>query len=115
MLVLLRERETYAPCSLVRKATLVVLLRPRTGNGGIHARAQQVEINMGDHVRQVLDAAAGNARHIPTLLLLSLHKSFSCGLVYCLLEACPLVFEGVHGMRPRVSGLPFQDAPWDLS
>lgn len=43
----------------------------------------------------------------PILLLVSLYMSFIYGLVYCLLEAYPVVFEGVYGMRPGVSGLPF--------
>lgn len=97
-------RETYAPCLLVRKAAM---LRRRTGNWGIHARMEREEINVGDMFDKYFTRPLKMLLTEPILLLVSLYMSFIYGLVYCLLEAYPVVFEGVYSMRPGVSGLPF--------
>jgi len=43
----------------------------------------------------------------PIILAITLYMSFIYGLLYCFLTAYPLVFQGVHHMKPGVSGLPF--------
>jgi DHA1 family multidrug resistance protein-like MFS transporter len=43
----------------------------------------------------------------PILLLVSLYISFVYGLIYALLGAYPVVFQGVYGMSAGVGGLAF--------
>jgi DHA1 family multidrug resistance protein-like MFS transporter len=43
----------------------------------------------------------------PILLLISLYISFIYGLIYALLGAYPVVFQGVYGMNMGVGGLAF--------
>lgn len=97
-------RESYAPCLLVGKAAS---LRRRTGNWGIHARVERVEIDPKAMIEKYFTRPLRMIVTEPILLLVSLYMSFIYGLVYCLLEAYPVVFEGVHGMKPGNSGLPF--------
>lgn len=97
-------RETYAPCILVTKA---VALRRRTGNWGIHAKQERMEVDPKELVEKYFTRPLRMLVTEPIILLVSLYMSFIYGLVYCLLEAYPVVFEGVYGMRPGVSGLPF--------
>lgn len=97
-------RETYAPCILVAKA---VALRRRTGNGGFRAKLEDVEVSPREMFDKYLFRPLRMLVVEPILLLVSLYMSFIYGLVYCLLEGYPVVFEGVHGMAPRNSGLPF--------
>lgn len=97
-------RETYAPCILVTKA---VALRRRTENWGIHAKQERLEVDPKELVEKYFTRPLRMLVTEPIILLVSLYMSFIYGLVYCLLEAYPVVFEGVYGMRPGVSGLPF--------
>jgi len=97
-------RETYAPCLLVTKAAAI---RRQTNNWGIHAQHDMVEVDP----RKLLDKYFTRPLKMlitePIILLVSLYMSFIYGLVYCLLEAYPYVFEEFYGLHPRVSGLPF--------
>lgn len=97
-------RESYAPCLLIGKAAS---LRRRTGNWGIHARVERVEIDPKAMIEKYFTRPLRMLLTEPILLLVSLYMSFIYGLVYCLLEAYPVVFEGVYGMKPGISGLPF--------
>jgi DHA1 family multidrug resistance protein-like MFS transporter len=97
-------RETYAPCLLVEKAAA---LRRQTNNWGIHARYDRVEADPKELIDKYFTRPLRMLATEPIILLVSLYMSFIYGLVYCLLEAYPYVFEEIHGMRPGVSGLPF--------
>lgn len=97
-------RETYAPCILVAKAAA---LRRRTSNWGIHAEYERAEVDPREMMVKYFTRPLKMLATEPIVLLVSLYMSFIYGLVYCLLEAYPVVFEGVYGMGPGVSGLPF--------
>lgn len=100
---LLFLRETYAPYILVAKAAA---LRRRTSNWGIHAEYERVEVDAREMLEKYFTRPLKMLVTEPIVLLVSLYMSFLYGLVYCLVEAYPVVFEGVYGMRPGVSGLP---------
>jgi len=101
---LLFLRETYAPIILVEKASE---LRRRTKNWGIHAKQEEIEID----VRELLEKNFSRPLRMlftePIVLLLSIYLAFIYGLLYLFLTAYPLVFQGVHGMNMGVGGLPF--------
>lgn len=97
-------RETYAPCILVAKAAA---LRRRTGNEGFRAKLEDVEVSPREMLDKYFSRPLRMLMVEPILLLVSLYMSFIYGLVYCLLEGYPVVFEGVHGMTLGISGLPF--------
>ncbi|KAL1870447.1 hypothetical protein Daus18300_005133 [Diaporthe australafricana] len=101
---LLFLRETYAPCILVEKAAM---LRRQTGNWGIQAQHERSEADARVLIEKYFTRPLKMLVSEPVLLFVSLYMSFIYGLVYCLLTAYPIVFEGVHGMAPGVSGLPF--------
>jgi DHA1 family multidrug resistance protein-like MFS transporter len=43
----------------------------------------------------------------PIVLCVTVYMSFIYGLMYALLDAYPIVFQGIHGMNLGVGGLPF--------
>lgn len=96
--------ETYAPCILAAKAAA---LRRQTNNWGIHAEYERVEVDPRELMDKYFTRPLKMLVTEPIILLVSLYMSFIYGLVYCLLEAYPVVFEGIYGMGPGVSGLPF--------
>ena len=96
--------ETYAPCILISKA---VALRTRTGNWGIHAAQERIEVDFTQLVEKYFTRPLKMLITEPIILLVSLYMSFIYGLVYALLEAYSYVFQHVYGMRLGVDGLPF--------
>lgn len=96
--------ETYAPVILVRKAAT---LRRQTRNWGIHAKQDEVEIDFTELLRNNFARPIVMLFTEPILLLVSLYISFIYGLMYALLGAYPVVFQGVYGMNMGVAGLAF--------
>ncbi|KAK5069342.1 hypothetical protein LTR64_008362 [Lithohypha guttulata] len=96
--------ESYPPVVLVGKASE---LRRRTKNWGIHAKQEEVEVDLGELVTKNLSRPLRLLFTEPVVLLLTIYMSFIYGLLYLFLTAYPLVFQGVHGMNPGVGGLPF--------
>ncbi|ORY09082.1 major facilitator superfamily [Clohesyomyces aquaticus] len=96
--------ESYPPIILVSKAAE---LRRRTKNWGIHAKQEEIEID----VRELLEKNFSRPLRMlvtePIVLLLSIYMAFIYGLLYLFLTAYPLVFQGVHHMNLGVGGLPF--------
>ncbi|KAL4981219.1 major facilitator superfamily domain-containing protein [Aspergillus desertorum] len=103
-LLVIFAQETYAPIILVQKAAI---LRRQTRNWGIHARQEELEID----IRELLTKNFARPFRIlftePIAFLMTLYMSFLYGLTYAMLQAFPLVFQDVHGMSLGVSGLPF--------
>lgn len=97
-------RESYHPCILIRKAAS---LRSESGNWGIHAKQEEIELDIGALIEKYLARPVKLLITEPVLLLVSLYMSFIYGLVYALLEAYPYVFEHIHGMDPGIAGLMF--------
>jgi MFS transporter, DHA1 family, multidrug resistance protein len=97
-------RETYAPCILVEKAAA---LRRQTGNWGIQARHERVEMDARALAEKYFTRPLLMLATEPVILLVSMYMAFIYGLTYCLLTAYPIVFEEIHAMAPGVGGLPF--------
>lgn len=96
--------ETYPPCLLVVKAAAI---RKESGNWGIHARQEEIEVNFADLAEKYFTRPLKLLFMEPIILVVSLYMSFIYGLVYALLEAYPYVFESVYGMTPGIAGLMF--------
>ena len=97
-------RETYAPCLLVAKAAAI---RRQTSNWGIHALHDNIEVDPKELIDKYFTRPLKMLITEPIIFLVSLYMSFIYGLVYCLLEAYPYVFEEIYGYTPGVGGLPF--------
>jgi MFS transporter, DHA1 family, multidrug resistance protein len=96
--------ESYPPVVLVSKAAE---LRRRTKNWGIHAKQEEVEVDLRELVTKNFSRPIRLLFTEPVILLITIYMSFIYGLLYLFLTAYPLVFQGVHGMSPGVGGLPF--------
>ncbi|RMD41440.1 hypothetical protein DV735_g3701, partial [Chaetothyriales sp. CBS 134920] len=104
VLIVLFVSETYAPVILVSKAAE---LRRRTKNWGIHAKQEEIEIDLKELVSKNFSRPIRLLISEPIILLVTIYMSFIYSLLYVFLTAYPLVFQGVHGMVPGVAGLPF--------
>ncbi|TID21352.1 major facilitator superfamily transporter [Venturia nashicola] len=96
--------ETYPPIILVGKAEE---LRRRTKNWGIHAKQEEIEVDIRELVEKNFSRPIRMLTSEPIVLLLSIYNAFIYGLLYLFLTAYPLVFQRVHGFNPGVGGLPF--------
>ncbi|KAH8430863.1 MFS transporter [Aspergillus melleus] len=103
-LVLFFLDESYAPVILVRKAAII---RRQTHNWGIHAKQDEVEVEIKELLHNNFMRPIKMLISEPILLLISLYISFIYGLMYALLGAYPVVFQGVYGMSIGVGGLAF--------
>jgi DHA1 family multidrug resistance protein-like MFS transporter len=101
---LLFLNETYPPVILITKAEE---LRRRTKNWGIHAKQEEIEVDLRELAEKNFSRPIRMLISEPIVLLISLYMAFIYGLLYLFLTAYPLVFQGVHKMNPGVGGLPF--------
>ena len=104
VLIVFVAKETYAPSVLVEKAEC---LRRRTRNWAIHAKQEEIEIDIVELLEKNVTRPMRMFFSEPILLLIGFYLSFVYGLMYITLSAYPLVFQGVHGMTPGVGSLPF--------
>lgn len=103
-LLLLFVRETYAPVVLMEKAAT---LRRQTRNWGIHAKQDEVELDLRSLITVNFSRPFRMLFTEPIVFLVTLYMSFIYGLMYALLGAYPVVFEGIHGMNLGVGSLSF--------
>ncbi|KAL4755113.1 major facilitator superfamily domain-containing protein [Aspergillus terricola var. indicus] len=96
--------ETYPPIVLIRKAEE---LRRRTKNWGIHAKQEEVEIDLGELIAKNFSRPVRILSSEPVLLLLSIYMTFLYGLLYLFMTAYPIVFQRIHGFNKGVGGLPY--------
>ncbi|KAJ5900877.1 Major facilitator superfamily multidrug transporter FLU1 [Penicillium subrubescens] len=96
-------KESYPPVVLVDKAAE---LRRRTKNWGIHAKQEEIEVDLRDLVINNFSRPLRLLINEPLILAVTVYLSFIYGLLYCFLTAYTLVFQQVHGMNAGVSGLP---------
>lgn len=101
---MLLYRETYAPLILVEKAAT---LRRQTRNWGIHAKQDEVELDVYELLNNNFARPIKMLLTEPIVFLVTLYMSFIYGLMYALLGAYPVVFQEVHGMNLGVGSLPF--------
>jgi DHA1 family multidrug resistance protein-like MFS transporter len=97
-------RETYPPAILVDKAAE---LRRRTGNWGIHAKQEEIEVDFRELVSKNFSRPMRLLFFEPIVTLLSIYMAFIYGLLYLFLTAYPFVFVSVHGFNSGQSGLAF--------
>ena len=97
-------QETYPPIVLVEKAAE---LRRRTLNWGIHAKQEEIEVNLSELVSKNFSRPLRILVTEPIVLLLSIYMSFIYGLLYLFLTAYPIVFQQIHGFNGGVGGLPY--------
>jgi MFS transporter, DHA1 family, multidrug resistance protein len=97
-------RETYPPLILVEKAAE---LRRRTKNWGIHAKQEEIEIDMNELIQKNFSRPMRLLFREPIVTLLSIYTAFIYGLLYLFLTAYAFVFQGVHGFGAGQSGLTF--------
>lgn len=101
---LLFLEETYPPQILIAKAAE---LRRRTGNHFIHAKQEEIEVDLRELLEKNFSRPMRLLFQEPIILLLSIYMSFVYGILYLFLTAYPLVFQGVHGFSAGPSGLCF--------
>ncbi|KAL4948708.1 major facilitator superfamily domain-containing protein [Aspergillus filifer] len=104
ILLVIFAQETYAPVILVQKAAI---LRRQTRNWGIHARQEELEVDIKELVTKNFARPWKILFTEPIAFLITLYMSFLYGLTYAMLQAYPIVFQEVHGMSLGISGLPF--------
>lgn len=104
ILDLILLEETYPPVILVSKAAE---LRRRTKNWGIHAKQEEIEVDLRELVSKNFTRPLRLLFTEPLILLLSIYMSFIYGILYLFFSAYPLVFSGVHGFNAGQSGLTF--------
>ncbi|KAL2171610.1 hypothetical protein VTG60DRAFT_2178 [Thermothelomyces hinnuleus] len=97
-------RETYPPVILIDKAAE---LRRRTLNWGIHAKQEEIEVDLRELITKNFSRPMRLLFTEPIVTLLSVYMAFIYGLLYLFLTAYPFVFQRVHGMKPGVGGLTF--------
>lgn len=95
--------ETYHPIILSYKARE---LRQRTGNWGIYAKQDLVEVDLHDLVTKNLSRPLIMLFTEPILFLITLYTAFIYGILYLLLEAYPIIFTG-YGFKKGVVELPY--------
>ncbi|PMD40175.1 MFS multidrug transporter [Hyaloscypha variabilis F] len=103
-LTLLFVKETYAPAILVSKAAT---LRRQTRNWGIHAKQDEVELDLHELLTTNFSRPLRMLFTEPIVMAVTVYMSFIYGLMYALLDAYPIVFQEIHGMNEGVGGLPF--------
>ena len=96
-------KETYAPAILVDKAAQI---RRHTQNWAIHAKHEEVEVDMREIAHNNLLRPLRMLLTEPVILLVSLYMSFVYGLVYALVEAIPYIFSKTYQMHAGPAALP---------
>ena len=86
--------ETHHPTILVAKARQ---MRKDTGNWGIHAAHENVELSIRDIVQNTITRPIIMLATEPVLLVVTIYNSFVYGILYLLLEAYPIVFVEGYG------------------
>ncbi|EFW98522.1 major facilitator superfamily transporter multidrug resistance [Grosmannia clavigera kw1407] len=103
-LIVLFQEETYPPAILVQKASN---LRRATLNWGIHARQDEIEVDLKELITKNFSRPMRLLFLEPIVTSLSVYMAFVYGILYLFLTAYPFVFQKVHHMTPGVGGLPF--------
>ncbi|KAK7921199.1 hypothetical protein PG985_009221 [Apiospora marii] len=96
--------ETYPPVILVSKAAE---LRRRTKNWGIHAKQEEIEVDLVELIQKNFTRPMRLLFFEPIVTLISIYMAFIYGLLYLFLTAYPFVFQGIHGFSAGKSGLCF--------
>lgn len=98
------QAESYPPIILVDKAKE---LRRRTKNWGIHAKQEEVEVDLKELLSKNISRPLRILFKEPIVLLVTIYMSFLYGLLYLFLTAYGIVFGNIYGFSQGVSGLPY--------
>ncbi|KAG7114435.1 Multidrug transporter TPO1_2 like protein [Verticillium longisporum] len=82
-------------------------LRRRTRNWGIHAKQEEIEVDLRELITKNFTRPMRLLFFEPIVTLLSIYMAFIYGILYLFLTAYPFVFRGVHGFNAGESGLAF--------
>ncbi|KAG5362269.1 Polyamine transporter 1 [Yarrowia sp. C11] len=104
VLAIVFYQESYHPMLLTSRAKE---LRERTGNWGIYASQEVVELDLHAIISQNLVRPIKMLFTEPILLLITIYTSFIYGILYLFLEAYPIVFIEGYKMSPTVGELPY--------
>ncbi|SCU84824.1 LAFA_0D12222g1_1 [Lachancea sp. 'fantastica'] len=96
LILVFMYEETHHPMILVAKARR---LRQATGNWGIRAAHEDAQLSLRDIVQKTISRPIYMLLTEPILFCITLYHSFVYGILYLLLEAYPIVFEGKYGYR----------------
>ncbi|KAL5615200.1 hypothetical protein BROUX41_005257 [Berkeleyomyces rouxiae] len=97
-------QESYPPVILIDKAAD---LRRRTLNWGIHAKQEEIEVDIKELMTKNFTRPLRLLFFEPIVTLLSIYMAFIYGLLYLFLTAYPLMFMGVYGFTAGEAGLTF--------
>ena len=97
------SKRSYPALILVYKAEK---LRKVAKNWGIHAKQEEIEVDLKQLVEQNLSRPLRLLFTEPIVFLLSLYTAFIYGLLYVFLTAYPIVFKQIRGMSTGVASLP---------
>lgn len=95
--------ESFAPAILAAKAAKI---RQKTHNWAIHAKHEEIDIDLWELFTGHFSRPIQMLFKEPIILLISVYMSFIYGILYLFLTVYPMVFQGIHGMPPGISGLP---------
>ena len=98
------QEETYGPVILVSKASE---LRRLTRNWGIHAKQEEVEVDIKELAVKNLSRPLRILFTEPIVLVITIYMSFIYGLLYLNLTAYAIVYEQIYGWSLGVAGLPY--------
>ncbi|KAK5105807.1 hypothetical protein LTR62_002130 [Meristemomyces frigidus] len=104
ILAALFQEETYGPVILVEKASE---LRRLTRNWGIHAKQEEVEVDLKELLSKNISRPIRMLFTEPIILIITIYMSFIYGLLYLNLTAYSLVYGQVYGWSLGVRGLPY--------
>lgn len=96
--------ESYGPVVLVSKASE---LRRRTKNWGIHAKQEEIEVDLRELLSKNLSRPMRILFTEPIVLAVTVYMSFIYGLLYLFLTAYAFVFQRAYGFNKGVGGLPY--------
>ncbi|KAK3675629.1 hypothetical protein LTR78_004713 [Recurvomyces mirabilis] len=98
------QKETYGPVILVEKASQ---LRRLTRNWGIHAKQEEVEVDIKELLSKNLSRPIRILFTEPIILIITVYMSFIYGLLYLNLTAYGITYGQIYGFSLGVSGLPY--------
>lgn len=104
VLIVFYQDESYGPVILVSKAAE---LRRLTRNWGIHAKQEEVEVDLKELAVKNVTRPLRILFTEPIVLVVTVYMSFIYGLLYLNLTAYALVYEGTYHWSLGVAGIPY--------
>lgn len=103
-ILMLFSKETYHPVILAKKAKLI---RDLSGNWAVHAPQETLSLSFTEILVRYIARPLYMLTTEPILLLFLIYAAFVYGLIYLLLTAIPIIFEGNYKFVQGVCDLPY--------